>query len=87
MIRQRLGQLDEAIADFSRGIQLMKDAGHSGRELAFIYFMRANMYRAKGDLDQAIADHTESIRIAPGWDKSYNDFQAQTIRGDQPSNG
>jgi tetratricopeptide (TPR) repeat protein len=73
VIRQRLGQLDEAIADFSRGIQLMRDAGHSGWELAFTYFMRANMYRAKGDLDQAIADHTESIRIAPGWDKSYND--------------
>ena len=35
--------------------------------------MRANTYRAKGDLDQAIADHTESISAAPGWDKSYND--------------
>jgi tetratricopeptide (TPR) repeat protein len=73
VIHQSRGQQDEAIADFSRGIQLMQDAGKSGWELAFLYFMRANTYRAKGDLDQAIIDHTESIRIAPGWDKSYND--------------
>jgi len=72
-IHQRLGQPDQAIADFSRGIQLMRDAGKSDWELAFTYFMRANTYRAKGDLDQAIADHSESIRVAPGWDKSYND--------------
>jgi tetratricopeptide (TPR) repeat protein len=70
---QRMGQPDAAIADFSQGIQLLKDAGKSGWDLAFIYFMRANTYRGKGDLDQAIADHSESIRVAPGWDKSYND--------------
>ena len=35
--------------------------------------MRGNTYRGMGNLDQAIADHTESIRVAPGWDKSYND--------------
>jgi hypothetical protein len=52
VIHQRLGQPEQAIADFSRGIQLMRDAGQSGWELAFIYFMRANTYRAKGDLDQ-----------------------------------
>jgi tetratricopeptide (TPR) repeat protein len=51
----------------------MRDAGQSGWELAFIYFMRANTYRAMGDLDQAISDHTESISVAPGWDKSYSD--------------
>jgi tetratricopeptide (TPR) repeat protein len=72
-IHQRQGQLDLAIADFSHGIQLMRDAGQSGWELAFLYFMRANAYRAMGDLDQAIIDHTESISVAPGWDKSYND--------------
>ena len=87
VIQQRQGQLDLAIADFSHGIRLMRDAGQSGWELAFTYFMRANTYRAMGDLDQAIIDHTESIGVAPGWDKSYNDFQAQTVRGDQPSNG
>ena len=70
---QRVGQPDQAIADFGQAIQLVKDAGKSGFELAFIYFMRANTHRGKGDLDQAIADHTESIRVAPGWDKSYND--------------
>jgi tetratricopeptide (TPR) repeat protein len=73
VIHQREGQLDQAVADFSRGIQLMKDAGQAGWELAFLYFMRANTYRAMGDLDQAIIDHTESISVAPGWDKSYND--------------
>ena len=56
---QRMGQPDKAIADFGQAIQLMKDAGKSGFELAFIYFMRANTHRAKGDLEQAIADHSE----------------------------
>ena len=67
-----MGQPDKAIADFGQGIQLMTSAGKSGWELAFIYFMRANTYRAMGNLDQAIADHSESIRMAPTWDKSYN---------------
>lgn len=73
VVQQRMGRQENAIADFSQAIQLMKQAGKSDWELAFTYFMRANTYRAKGDLDQAIADHSESIRIAPGWDKSYND--------------
>jgi tetratricopeptide (TPR) repeat protein len=73
LAHQRLGQPDDAIADFTRGIALMQAAGQSGWELAFIYFLRAKTHRDKGDLDQAIADHTESIRVAPNWDKSYND--------------
>jgi tetratricopeptide (TPR) repeat protein len=73
LAHQRMGQPDDAIADFGKAIELMKDAGKSGFELAFIYFMRANTHRGKGDLERAIADHTESIRVAPGWDKSYND--------------
>jgi tetratricopeptide (TPR) repeat protein len=73
LAHQSMDQPDAAIADFSQGIQLLKDAGKSGWELAFIYFMRANTHRGKGDLDQAIADHSEAIRLAPGWDKSYND--------------
>ena len=68
-----MSEPDKAISDFSSGIRLMEDAGNSGWELAFIYFVRANVHRMKGDLDQAIADHTAAIRIAPGWDKPYND--------------
>jgi tetratricopeptide (TPR) repeat protein len=85
LAHQRMGQPDQAIADFGQAIQLMQAAGKSGFELAFIYFMRANTHRAKGDLDQAIADHSESIRVAPGWDKSYNDRGAIYFqKGDFP---
>ena len=58
LAHQRMGQPDAAIADFSQGIQLMKEAGKSGWELAFLYFMRANTYPGKGDRDQVIADHS-----------------------------
>jgi hypothetical protein len=44
--------------------------------------MRANTYRAMGDLDQAISDHTESSSVAPGWEKSYSDRGANYFQKD-----
>src|SRR4029077_2888585 len=34
-------------------------------DLARPYFNRANKWKAKGDLDRAIADYNEAIRLAP----------------------
>jgi tetratricopeptide (TPR) repeat protein len=36
------------------------------------YRHRGMAYRAKGDLDRAIADHTEAIRLQPDFAKAYN---------------
>ena len=70
---QGMGQFDNAVADFAKTIEFSKNAGKSGWELAFFYFLRGNAYRGGGDLEKAITDHSESIRLAPGWDKSYSD--------------
>jgi len=70
---QGSNRFDEAIADFGQAIELMQAAGMSGWELAFSIFVRANAYRAKGDLERAIEDYSWSIRVAPGWDKAYNE--------------
>jgi tetratricopeptide (TPR) repeat protein len=67
------GQPDRAVADYDRAIEIMKDAGIAGWELAFTYFVRGKAYRSKGDLERAIADQTESIRVAPDWDKAYSE--------------
>lgn len=52
------GDLDQAIADYSKAIQL-------NPKFAAAYHNRGRAYRAKGDLDQAIADFTEAIRLNP----------------------
>ena len=54
----QLGQLDEAIADFSRVIEIKpRDVG--------IYLERARVFRAKGQINEAIADYQRIRELDP----------------------
>ncbi len=56
--------LDTALADFNRAIQL--DPKHVEG-----YDYRADVWTDKGELDRAIADHTMAIRIDPTYAAAY----------------
>lgn len=51
--------LDRAIADLNRAIQLDPQNGSA-------YFNRASAYELKGQLDRALADFDQAYRVAPG---------------------
>src|SRR5262245_10529468 len=59
---------DIAIAACDRAIASGK---FTGRELAALYTNRGVEWRAKGNLDRAIADYTEAIRIDPTFAGAY----------------
>ena len=54
----RKGNLDQAIADYTKAIEL-------DPQYAKAYYNRGNAYSAKGNLDQAIADYTQVIGLEP----------------------
>jgi tetratricopeptide (TPR) repeat protein len=56
--RQRKGDLDGAISDYTKAIEI-------DSRYADAYDSRADARRAKGDLDGAIADSTKAIEIDP----------------------
>jgi len=56
--RGNLGNLDEAIADFTAAIDM--DPGH-----ALSYFERSESYRRKGLIDLAEADHRRALELDP----------------------
>src|SRR5580704_15845876 len=60
---------DLAIAACSRAIA---SGEFRGEELAKIYANRGTEYKNKGDLDRAIADYSEAIRLDPEHVKAYN---------------
>jgi len=59
---------DVAIAACTR---LIASGRHKGRDLAIFYTNRAYMWRAKGDLDGAIADYDQAIRQDPKYTTAY----------------
>jgi tetratricopeptide (TPR) repeat protein len=59
---------DAAIAACSRAIA---SGEFSGEELAKIYLNRGVEHKNKSDLDSAIADYDEAIRLNPKFAKSY----------------
>src|ERR1700730_10781316 len=63
---------DEEIAACTRVIQ---DGGTSAKNRAIAYYNRGIAYKAKGDLDRAIADYSEALRLDP------KDAFAYTNRG------
>lgn len=59
---------DEAIAACTRAI----DAGPKNKALAGVYFNRAVELNAKKDLDRAIADYSEAIKLNPNYREAFN---------------
>jgi tetratricopeptide (TPR) repeat protein len=55
---------DEVISNCTAVIQSGQE---TGRNLAAAFTLRGRAYRAKGDLDHAIADYTEAIKIEPNF--------------------
>jgi tetratricopeptide (TPR) repeat protein len=58
MVFKQQGNIDRALAAFTRALQL------DPRQIAG-YFKRGNTYLDAGDFDHAIADYTQAIRIDP----------------------
>ena len=56
------GSGDAAIAGCDA---IVADGNESGRNRAAAHFNRGDRWRAKGDLDRALADHTMAIRLQP----------------------
>jgi tetratricopeptide (TPR) repeat protein len=72
--------VDAQIADCTRQI----DSGRwRGRNLAIEHYNRGIAWKAKGDLDRAIADYTEAIRLDPQHERAYvNRGNAWQAKGD-----
>jgi tetratricopeptide (TPR) repeat protein/protein involved in polysaccharide export with SLBB domain len=62
-VRYRMGNNNEAIADFTEAIKL-------GLKEADVYYARGIGY-GTSDRDKAIADFTEAVRLAPKWALPY----------------
>ena len=65
--KQNQGDLDAAIADYSKAISLKPKPG----VLATIYNNRANAFMSKNNLDSAIADYTSAIQLQPSEFENY----------------
>jgi tetratricopeptide (TPR) repeat protein len=63
------GNLDDSIAACTALIQSGRE---HGRSLAISYYNRGIGWMRKGDVDRAITDLTQAIRVDPGYAKAYN---------------
>jgi tetratricopeptide (TPR) repeat protein len=61
--------LDQVIDGCTASIQSGK---WSGEGLSWAYYNRGNAYDDKGDVDRAITDYTEAIRLDPKFALAYN---------------
>ena len=59
------GQLDKALSDFNRSIQINPDAD------AKPYLNRALVYERRAKFQEAVSDYTEVLRINPGYADAY----------------
>lgn len=59
------GNIDAAIADFTKAVELQPD-------YAVAYNNRGGAERAKGDLGAAVADYTKAIQLKPDFAGAYN---------------
>jgi len=74
--KSKNGNLDGAIADYSRAIEL-------DPKYAIAYFNRGNAKSNKGELEGAIADYSRAIDIDPKYAKAYNNRgNAKNKKGD-----
>ena len=70
------GDLDGAIADYTKGIELKPDDAQA-------YYFRGDAKRVKGDSDGAIPDFTKAIQLNPNYAFAYgNRGTAKQAKGD-----
>ena len=60
---------DLAVAGCSRAIDSHQ---YTGRSLARLHARRGGAYQAQGDVNRAVADYNESMRIDPTYPAAYN---------------
>ena len=58
------GQIDDAVHDFNKEIEL-------NPENAMAYFARGNAYYMKGQVDQAVSDYGKAIELNPRYTNAY----------------
>jgi tetratricopeptide (TPR) repeat protein len=74
------GDLGRSIAGCTRVIQ---GGGETAQSRAIAYYNRGNSYHANGDLDRAIADYNEAIRLDPESAQAYvNRGNSYHVNGD-----
>lgn len=73
--KQQKGDLDGAIVDYTRAIELKPD-------YADVYGNRGVAKQAKGDLDGAIADYNKVVELKPDVVAYYNRAYAKQAKGD-----
>jgi protein O-mannosyl-transferase len=61
----KINELDKAIDDISKAIQLDSDYSKADRNLAKAYYNRGNMYMNNRELNKAVYDFGKSIEINP----------------------
>lgn len=64
LIHSKKGEIELAIADYTKAIELNPDNADA-------YHHRGNAYRNKGNIDKAIADYTQMIVLRPKIPESY----------------
>jgi tetratricopeptide (TPR) repeat protein len=62
-VRQSQKDIDLAIADYSKAIELKPDAG--------VYYARATVRQAKQDLNGAFADYSKAVSLDPKLAEAY----------------
>jgi tetratricopeptide (TPR) repeat protein len=78
--KQAKGDLDGAIAGYTKAIELKSDN-------ALAYYSRGTAKHLKGDLDGAIADYTKAIELEPAYEglNSLARANASRAKGNRPS--
>ena len=65
MVYQKKGDLDQAISDYGKVIEMEPDQAQAYTSRAFLYLIKSNF-------DQALSDYSQAIEIEPGRAELYN---------------
>jgi protein O-mannosyl-transferase len=72
MANLQRGQAQEALADYTRAIELNPALTDAASGLVGAYVMRGNAYRQLGQIQQAINDHSRALELQPDFAGAYS---------------